>query len=239
MLIGLFTHGLAIKKLLATLSLSTPCNHCTRDKVIITACRERLKSSLNSVLLKLVDVLEGGNGQIIAPPMRYSCNRLSIITLEESIRGILEFMSFSVIAVYVWRAQTFLTLFSMSTRDHRSQLFLEMRDSNPCLFCRAQQKPAGCTVQYSLFIISCVGGSEMREEKKRYYRKKRNLQNIRPLVGLQVHALPPFLISSDPLCFIILRTFSTSKHLSWLPGETGLKHKTNTALSWQSGYSSN
>lgn len=66
-LIGLFTHGLAIKKLLVTLTLSAQCNHCTTDKVIITVCTERLKSPLNSVQYKLVLALEGGNGQIIAP----------------------------------------------------------------------------------------------------------------------------------------------------------------------------
>lgn len=41
-LIGLFTHGLAIKKLLVTLQLSAQCNRCTSDKVIITVCAERL-----------------------------------------------------------------------------------------------------------------------------------------------------------------------------------------------------
>lgn len=66
-LIGLFAHGLAIKKLLVTLSLSAQCNHRTRDKVIITVCAGRLKSPLNSVQYKLVHALEGGNGQIIAP----------------------------------------------------------------------------------------------------------------------------------------------------------------------------
>jgi len=69
-LIGLFTHGLAIKKLLATLTVSAQCNHCTRDKVIITVCAKRLKSLLNSVQFKLAHVLEGGNGQIIAPHER-------------------------------------------------------------------------------------------------------------------------------------------------------------------------
>lgn len=66
-LIGLFTHGLAIKKLLVTLSLSAQCNHRTGDKVVITACAERLKSPLNSAQYKLVPSLGGGNGQIIAP----------------------------------------------------------------------------------------------------------------------------------------------------------------------------
>lgn len=66
-LIGLFAHGLAIKKLLVSLSLSAQCNHRTRDKVIITVCAGRLKSPLNSVRYKLVHALEGGNGQIIAP----------------------------------------------------------------------------------------------------------------------------------------------------------------------------
>lgn len=63
-LIHPFTHGLAIKKRLVTLSISAQCNHLTRDKVIITVGVERLKSRW-IVQYKLVQGLKGGNGQII------------------------------------------------------------------------------------------------------------------------------------------------------------------------------
>ena len=53
-LIGLFTHGLAIKKLLGCLPVSTQRNHSTGDKVIITVNIEGLKSLLNSARYKLV-----------------------------------------------------------------------------------------------------------------------------------------------------------------------------------------
>lgn len=67
-LIGLFTHGLAIKKLLEALShYQLYAIIIRRDTVIITACAERLKSSSNSAPYKSLCALEGGNEQIIGP----------------------------------------------------------------------------------------------------------------------------------------------------------------------------
>ena len=65
-LIGLFTHGLAIKKLLGALShYQLNATIIRRDTVIITVCAERLKSFLNSAPNKSLCALNGGNGQII------------------------------------------------------------------------------------------------------------------------------------------------------------------------------
>lgn len=67
-LIGLFTRGLAIKKLLVSLShYQLNAIIVTRYKVIITICAERLKSSLISAQYKLVRAWEEVMDKLLLP----------------------------------------------------------------------------------------------------------------------------------------------------------------------------
>lgn len=77
-LIGLFTHGLAIKKLLAALSqYQLNVIIIMRDKVIAAVCVERLKSFPNSAPYKSLQALEEGNGR-----MKASFDILLILTVS-------------------------------------------------------------------------------------------------------------------------------------------------------------
>lgn len=153
MLIGLFTHGLAIKKLLVTLSLSAQCNHRATDKVIITVCAERLKSPLNYAQFKLARALEGVMDKLLLP-LRYHCYVVCMITLggeplicfcvREFIPHMLVFTHFNLNETYCgyfwkWKTATVFAAFTWTLH-----------------------KPAGSTVQS---IISRVGGCEMRQEE--------------------------------------------------------------------------
>lgn len=139
MLIGLFAHGLAIKKLLVTLSLSAQCNHRATDKVIITVCAERLKSPLNYAQFKLARALEGVMDKLLLP-LRYHCYVVCMITLGG--RAINMFLCPRVYSSYAG-------VYAFQPKWDILWLFLEMKDSYSvcCLYLNTSQASGQyCTV---------------------------------------------------------------------------------------------